>query len=332
MSTIDVALGLGVENVERGSCEVAGARSSRGEVRRAYAGAVRVSVPRLNDTRSDYEAMFRLWSEVQGIRPARVTLDFSRCNFIRHHGVAFLGGLIRFLQSNGSQVEIDWGTIHGAILRNLQQNGFQLAFGGGVQPWRGNSIPFREDMTQARDPIMGYLREHWLGARGVRVSERLGNAIRGVVWEIYANAFEHAKSHIGVFTCGQLYPKRAQLCLSVADFGTGIPSRVAAAYPRFALRPVEALRWAFRVGNTTASSVARSRGMGLNLLEEFVEKNDGQLIVYSGGARAVFSKHAAQFDEAGAAFRGTIIDIRLKCDDSYYALLSERAPTPGPLF
>jgi hypothetical protein len=292
-------------------------------------------VPRLNDALGDFVAMFRLWNQATQWTAPSMVLDFSRCNFVRHNGVAFLGGMIRSVERRGVSVEVDWATIHKPILRNLEQNGFAQTFGAETPPWRGNSIPYREDGKIAEEPIMRYLQEQWLGLRGVRVSQALGDAICGRVWEIYANAFEHSGSAVGIFTCGQLYPKREQLCLCVVDFGQGIPAKVAnfRRSNRGAWTPSESLKWAFRPGTTTALTTQKSRGMGLDLLKDFVTVNGGQLSVYSGGARAVISKeHGDKFEDTVEAFNGTIVDIRLKCDQRFYMLASELPPSSEPYF
>ena len=272
--------------------------------------------------------MFRLWNEVQASMDASIVLDFSKCNFIRHNGVAFLGGLIRFAEAHGKTATVDWSTVRLPILRNLQQNGFAGAFGSHQGPWAGNSIPFREDRCENEAAIMEYLKTNWLGHRAVKVSQRLGNAIRGVVWEIFCNAFEHSESPVGVFTCGQLYPKREQLCLSVVDFGTGIPNKVSAFRRRPWDAPSESLKWAFVPGNTTQRTDKKSRGLGLDLLRNFVSANGGQLSVYSDGAYVQVTKAGAIYKNLSERFRGTIVDIRLKCDESMYILASELSEKP----
>ena len=74
--------------------------------------------------------------------------------------------------------------------------------------------------------MMDYLKVKWLRQGWVHVVNYCKAAIAGSVWEIYTNAFEHAQSPIGVFSCGQHYPRRKELQLTVADFGVGIPSTV----------------------------------------------------------------------------------------------------------
>jgi hypothetical protein len=80
--------------------------------------------------------------------------------------------------------------------------------------------------VQDKEILADYLKTKWLGCGWIHVSPSLQDAIVGRVWEIYANAFEHAQSSIGVFSCGQHYPKMKELKLTVVDFGVGIPSNV----------------------------------------------------------------------------------------------------------
>jgi hypothetical protein len=122
---------------------------------------------------------------------------------------------------------------------------------------------------------MSYLRRDWLARRWVHVSEGLAAAIQGHVWEIYTNSFEHSGSRIGAMSCGQWYPKQRRLGLCIADFGVGIPHKVGTYLKRPRMRNREALRWALESGNSTSRDVRKSRGLGLNLLKEFIRVNDG---------------------------------------------------------
>ncbi len=77
--------------------------------------------------------------------------------------------------------------------------------------------------------------------------------------EIYANAFEHGRTDIGVFSCGQHYPKLGELKLTVIDFGVGIPRNVRDFLKNSNLPADEALKWAsctrlFAIFNQLAGS------------------------------------------------------------------------------
>jgi hypothetical protein len=278
--------------------------------------------------------MSALRSQLERAREA-VLVDLTQCAFIRHTGVAFLGALIRLGQHKGKQVTIDWSTARSHIGMNLRHNGFARHFGEPVRPFLSNTVPYREDFVspgtntnQKRDEVMGFLRDWWLGRGRIQLSIELGNRIRGRVWEIYANAFEHAGSPIGVMTCGFFYPKERHLGLGVVDFGSGIPEKVRAFLGRPRMRASDALRWAFQRGNSTDPGIGR--GLGFDILREFVRVNCGRMDVYSDGAHARVNKDGERFEEASTRIGGTIVDIRFNCDETLYMLASE--VPKGPLF
>jgi hypothetical protein len=69
-----------------------------------------IKVPTLNDRLEDFECLFSLYQ--QAIECGEdLILDFSRCNFLRHNAVAFIGGLVRTIQCEGRSVRIEWNSI-----------------------------------------------------------------------------------------------------------------------------------------------------------------------------------------------------------------------------
>jgi anti-anti-sigma regulatory factor len=184
-----------------------------------------IEVQTINDELKDFDCLFQIWLQANQTH-AEIILDFSKCYFLRQNAVAFLGGLIQSLRSQGKMVNIKWDTLHKRIATNLQQNGFMHVFNDDCAPWDGNSIPYREDLTQDEDCLVDYLKEKWLGKDWIHVGQNLQNLIVSRVYEIYANAFEHGQSSSAVFSCGQYYPNLRELKLTVVDFGVGIPSHV----------------------------------------------------------------------------------------------------------
>ena len=292
---------------------------------------ITLSIPTINDyTTADFDVLFNLWNQVNNDN-LDVTFEFSRCKFLRHNAVAFLGGLTRLIQSRGRVVRFAIETISEKVKTNLAQNGFLSTLGFGGAPWSGNSIPYREDLHQDKVILDDYLKTNWLGRGWVHVSEMLKDAIVGRVWEIYANAFEHGKSPIGIFSCGQHYPKHHELKLTVVDFGVGIPSNVRLFFkhdPRAqSLSAASCLKWAFQRGTTTKPN-GTSRGMGLDLLKEFVKLNNGKLEIFSHEGYAIIDKTQEVFMNRQTFFEGTLVNITLKCDESYYHFVSETSDEP----
>ncbi|MEQ8385923.1 MAG: ATP-binding protein [Coleofasciculus sp. A1-SPW-01] len=284
----------------------------------------------INDELKDFELLFQLWQQVNQT-DLEVVFDFSGCSFLRQNAVAFLGGLARLIESQGRKVSFKWDTLDNRIRINLQQNGFMHIFGEGVKPWEGNSIPYREDRELDKTGLGDYLSEQWLGRGWVHIDQLLKNHIVSTVWEIYANAFEHGQTNIGVFSCGQHYPTLGELKLTVVDFGVGIPRNVRDFLNQTDLSADETLKWAFEPGTTTKHGIAR--GIGLDSLKQFVRVNEGKLEIFSHNGYVIIDKTQETYQSSQTFFEGTLVNITLKCDESYYSLDSLNSePSEEALF
>lgn len=285
-----------------------------------------ISVPTINDGKADLATLHRLW--LQAIKAEEVRFEFGACRFLRQNAVAFLGGLIRLLQFYEVPVKIRTKTIDAQVRKNLAKNGFGTAMWGETIPWTDNAIPFREDLGCDERGFIEYLTTHWLGKGWVDVSPRLRDAIIERVAETYLNAFEHAASPIGVFSCGQYYPRMKQLRLSLVDFGVGIPSNVRLYRDTSDENPdarsgADCLEWAFRRGTSTKAKAGRSRGLGLDLLRKFIQLNQGSLDIYSHDGHASVIDNGVSYATLPHFFEGTLVNICIQCDDHYYTLASE---------
>lgn len=193
------------------------------------------------------------------------------------------------------------------------------AFNAVEKPWLGNSIPYREDLSEDRDGLIHYLAEDWLGRGWVHVSNILTAVIVGITCEIYANAFEHGKTNIGVFSCGQHFPRLKELNLTVVDFGVGIPQNVRDFVKNNDLPADEALKWAFQKGATTRGGQVTG-GIGLDYLKQFVHINKGKLQILSHDGCATIDENGEVYEKKQSFFGGTLVNITLLCDESLYAL------------
>lgn len=63
--------------------------------------------------------------------------------------------------------------------------------------------------------------------------------------------------------------------------------------------------------------------MGLDLLKEFVKINKGKLGIFSHEGYAMVDEKQEIFMNRETSFEGTLINITLICDKSYYRLASE---------
>lgn len=293
-------------------------------------GRLTISVPRLNDHAYDFGRLIGMWKESLGYRRI-VTFEFSGCDFLRPNAVAFIGGLARLIWSRAGLVIFDWESLTDYKVRaNLEQNGFLHMFSKPMAPSTGNSVPYREDYESDANAFADYLSDKWLGRGWVHISDALKDEIVDRVLEVYLNAFEHSGSEVGVFSCGQHYPNQHQLTLALVDFGVGIPATVREYWQRQRpghsiglLTASNCLRWAFTSGATTRPN-GTGRGMGLDLLKAFVQKNKGKLEVYSNEGYALINASGENYSDLQVSFEGTIAYITLNCDERIYCLASEK--------
>lgn len=282
-------------------------------------------VPKLGDRPSDLQWLFRTWRELQSTA-ADIEFDFSKCGFFGQNAVAFVGGAARLMQSRGVEVRFLEETMPLRVKINLQQNGFLHAFGHRRRGWRGNSIPFRQDLEEDPRGFVDYLEKQWLGRGWVDVSKGLRDAIVSRVGEAYTNVFQHSKSQIGLCSCGQHYPKIHQLKLTLVDFGVGIPSNVRLFLQRTKnVRPEQlptetCMEWAFERGTSTLPG---GRGLGLDLLTSFVQVNAGEMQIFSHEGHALANSNGVAFSQTSEYFEGTLVNILLRCDEKYYYLNTE---------
>ncbi|WP_182200105.1 ATP-binding protein [Paraliobacillus salinarum] len=282
----------------------------------------KIRIPTINDEIEDFIKLFNIYNESINLSHSEVLLDFSFCRFLRQNAVAFLGGVIRNLQKNNITVYLNLNILEKKVYTNLEQNGFISHFFDETGPWTGNSIPYLESYNE--DGINNYLEEKWLGRGWINISEDLKNAIVGKVYEIFANAYEHSKSEIGVFSCGQHYPSGNELKLTVVDFGVSIPKNVRNFLGDVSLSSYEAIRWALADKNTTRISEDYIGGLGLGVLKDFIEINRGKLEIYSDDGCCVISKNGVQYYSLNTTFLGTAINISLNCDENKYSFKEEQ--------
>lgn len=289
-----------------------------------------IQVPTVNDSPADFQKLFILWHKSTTSR-GELVFDFSNCRFLRPNAIAFLGGLARIAESSSRPVIFKWDTILDAkVLYNLCNTDFAFQFGYVPSTVSNkNSIPYREDKLLDINGIMDYLTFSWIGKGWVHVSDKLRDAIAGKMWETYNNAFEHSGSPVGVFSCGQHFSRHNDLVLSIVDFGVGIPENVRRFLNQYAdnslvsqLTGAACLRWAFIRGNTTSNEDV-ARGLGLDLLREFVCVNQGKLEVYSNDGYAIIDKDGDRFENLPIKFSGTVVHITLKCDERLYRFTDE---------
>lgn len=286
-----------------------------------------IYIPSLGDEVADFRKLFSIAEEVK-TSCDNIIFNFSDCDSLRPNAIALLGGIARLAESQGKKVIFDWESFKSKSPREiLCQNGFAKTFGySSLKPLQ-DAIPYREDKVMNMNHIMDYLVDFWLGRGWVHVSFKVRDAIVGKMWEIYNNAFEHSGGNAGVFTCGEHLPN--DLILTVVDFGKGIPAKIRdflSNDPRAEkIESLSCIKWAFQAGNSTCMEGV-ARGLGLDLLKEFVQVNHGKLEVYSNDVYVLINDKGITYANQDVSFDGTVVHITLRCDEKLYRFEHETNP------
>jgi hypothetical protein len=287
-----------------------------------------IEVPTLSTRVKDFSWLFTTFGEIDRFAKKEpggtVVLDFSQCTSLQQNAVALLGGTARNAESHGAKVVFKWDTLQPRVRLNLEKNGFIAAFGGGLEWDQGNTIPYREHRLIEQRSVVDYLRSRWLARGWVQMTDAVQDAVIGNMWELYANAFEHADSPIGVFSCGQYFPKEKAVKFTVADFGVGIPQNVRRHFGRY-IRADRAIDWAFREGTSTKSARI-PRGLGLATVLSLIKANSGKLELFSNEGQMTIRGDRKRLKSYDHYFRGTIMTIEFQCDSLLYCFGSEFSP------
>ncbi len=313
---------------------------------------VRIQVPTIKYDDSGFNQILKIAEKITSEPKNNFDFDFSKCSRLDHHGVVLLGGLSRYVNFQNTKltrsligilnarslatagVMFDVNSMSDLIRERLIENNFlshfsQDNFKGYAS---GDYIGYREHNNHLdEDNIAEHLSEQWLSDDKVNFSVTLKEVLISKIFEIFMNAYGHGASvqdlsQLGVYSCGQYDKKEKTLCLSVLDFGPGIASNVRR-FKGDISTDVAAMQWALVKGNSTGTDSVKAgmpRGLGFDLLGEFVKLNQGEMRIYSNEAYAkICGDHGFVVSNHGVRLPGTLVSIRINCDDRHYRFKSE---------
>lgn len=155
------------------------------------------------------------------------------------------------------------------------------------------------------------------------MSKALAKRFKQSLLEVFLNAAIHSESDSGVFVCGQFYPKKQRIDFTILDAGVGIPAKVNNYLRIGNLDSCEAIKWALTEGNTTKAG-DQPGGLGLKLIQDFIQINKGKLQIVSKFGYYEYSINGESYRKLNYEFPGTCINIEINTNDSSsYCLESE---------
>ncbi len=193
----------------------------------------------------------------------------------------------------------------------------------------GRYIGFRMHKDEDNsENIVQHIKNEWLTDERVRMSPSLKEDIVSRIFELYQNAFGHgilkSKIPLEVISCGAYDDMAKTITLCIVDLGGGICQNVvdfASRNEKLSMQISDnksALEWALKRGNTTKTDSIvddMPRGVGLDLLKEFVHLNEGSLEIYTNDCKASIDEQGKyQVESLPFNFKGTMALITINCD------------------
>ncbi|MXY92903.1 MAG: ATP-binding protein [Caldilineaceae bacterium SB0664_bin_27] len=266
--------------------------------------------------------MTQIYSQAEEYFLEEIEIDMGSTFWLDADMCAVFGAILYSLGDNLNTVNLV--NVQPSVERILSKNGFLSHYGRVKIPdsW-GTTIAYqRFDVTDDRF-FSGYIEAEFIHRIEMpEMSTGLLKKFRESIFEIFSNAVLHSRTRLGIFSCGQFFPRRNKLDFTVADLGVGIRQNVCE-YTGLNLSASQAIAWATVEKNTTKGGSVPG-GLGLKLLGEFIDLNGGSLqIVSDDGYWQRVNRNSSSYS-LGHRFPGTVVNIEINTADTHsYVLTSE---------
>lgn len=267
-----------------------------------------------------FNTLARLWDTMSSATEP-LTVSLVPTSWFEGELSAVLGGMLKSAPAAAGFVGIE--PPKEPVQSALRRNGFLCEFG--APPMRdgfGSSIRFRNLSLADSEQFQAIVRSEFLGKDVFpEVSDQLAKKISESVSELFSNSCLHSGSEKGVFICGQHFPNLEELKFTLYDSGVGIPRNVRE-FLNQELEDSRCIEWATISGNSTTAG--RSGGLGLGVLQEFVDVNGGRLVIVSGTGYYQRANAGETFvTNLEFALPGTAVSILVRTDDTKSYVLAE---------
>lgn len=281
-------------------------------------------LPTIHSNQEGYEHLAELAQASSRLFADRLELNFSRVGFFDANMAAPLGAVLARVADDLNAVEIV--DVPSSIERILRKNRFLTQYQyEPLDDSNRTTMPFRRLQLSDEGLFEEYVKRELRGKGIPRMSEGLGKVFKKKVFEVYQNAVIHSESALGIFVCGQFFPQKQRLDLTITDAGIGIRESVRRFLGR-KISSVGAIRWALLEGHTTKMG-SQPGGLGLKFLHEFVRLNNGRIQIASRFGFYELHKGREIFEKMADDLPGTSVTIEINTGDTAeYCLASEVTP------
>ena len=284
--------------------------------------SVKIRLPEIRHNQDGFEALVQLRAKTKDCMFDDIEVDMSWTTWFDADMCAPFGAILYRLSDRVNTVKLE--NVPTSVNRILSKNSFLSHYGGNKLPdtW-GTTIPYHRFEAKDDRYFASYIEEEFIRRSEMpKMSVGLAKKFRESVFEIFSNAVIHSQTKLGIFSCGQYFPKRNRLDFAVADLGIGIRQNVLR-NAGLDLRADRAISWATEERNTTKKGKIPG-GLGLKLLREFITLNRGRIQIVSDSGYWALEDGEVVTTELKHRFPGTVVSIEIDtADKRSYKLSSE---------
>ncbi|MGO3155794.1 hypothetical protein [Mesonia sp.] len=231
---------------------------------------------RITSAVEGYELLLRLHNDLSSVQNKEIHISFKYVIWLEANLCAILGAIIEALEARSNVVRlIDYEKFHQKS-DILSRNGFFNQHDVKIPPTRSHKTPISYKKFKEKEaiPYNQYIQSELIkNPEFPNHSEKLGKKIKENIFELFENARTHGKCNY-IHTCGQFYPNKKKLHITIVDTGETITNNVQR-FLKNKLSPCDCIQWAMKKGNTTKKGNIPG-GLGLGLIFEFINLNKGE--------------------------------------------------------
>ncbi len=278
----------------------------------------------LGDVRNDikgYQSLAEFADTTKSLANGTVQIDLGSCTFFYANMAAVLGPIVDGLWVTGNEVRFI--NVNAKVQRILSKNKFLDSYGfPPEEDLNHTTLKYKNFILKDNMGFQAYLRSYLPGKGLPRMTPLLYKAFLRNLLEIFQNCQSHSQSQYGVYVCGQFFPKKNTLDLTIADAGVGIRTNVRQFLGR-KISSIDAMKWAMDASNSTRKN-GQPGGLGLKLLRQFIAKNGGKIQIVSRYGYYEFSGGNEKFQKMAGDLPGTTVNVEINtADETSYCLTSE---------
>ncbi|MGH8547815.1 MAG: hypothetical protein ACRERU_04305 [Methylococcales bacterium] len=283
---------------------------------------MKLALPAIRHDQSGFQALVHMEEATKFCFFLDIVIDMRATTWFDADMCAPFGAILYDLGERVNTIRLT--NIHPHVENILSKNGFLSYYGREKIPDRwGTTIPYQRFDVKDDRYFADYIEKELIHRSEMpAMSTGLLKKFRESIFEIFSNAVLHSRTTMGIFSCGQFFPKRDRLDFSVADLGIGMCQNIKD-NTGLDLSPEDAIVWATQGRNTTKRGRVPG-GLGLKLLGEFIDLNGGciQIVSHAGYWRREKGKTGTAL--LNHPFSGTVVTVEINtADTNSYKLASE---------